>query len=184
MGTLCGSTIMLLTLAWGGSVWLGRCDFGRRGHAVDKHLKRPADLTNTGVTCDRTTSMGARVMLLSVLLYLTVQVRGAPQSRDCLAERSEGLGSIRGCQGRWGCERQRLPSHGHACSPGDCRLRHLSAIGGHVAAVWLRAVSSPLCAGPRFVWRGARPNCCPDGGHLMHPGPRCLRRLPGNSPCS
>ena len=28
VGTLAGSTIMLLTIAWGGSVWAGRCDIG------------------------------------------------------------------------------------------------------------------------------------------------------------
>ena len=79
VGTLCGSTIMLLTVAWGGSLLLGRCDFGQRGHAIDGRLKRPKDLFRTGVTCDAVTRNGARIMLLTVLLYLIVQI---PASAD------------------------------------------------------------------------------------------------------
>jgi len=74
VGTLCGSTIMLLTLAWGGSVYLGRCDFNRSGKAIDRRLRRPADYKTTGVTCDQGTAFGARIMAVTVLLYLIVQV--------------------------------------------------------------------------------------------------------------
>ena len=41
--TLAGSTIMLLTLAWGGSLFLGRCDLDRNGEAIE--------LTGKGVNC-------------------------------------------------------------------------------------------------------------------------------------
>ena len=47
-GTLAGSTILLLSLAWGGSVLLGACDLDDKGKAKDKVLTRGWDLKNTG----------------------------------------------------------------------------------------------------------------------------------------
>lgn len=41
--TLAGSTIMLLTLAWGGSLFLGRCDLDESGEAIEE--------TGEGVNC-------------------------------------------------------------------------------------------------------------------------------------
>ena len=41
--TLAGSTIMLLTLAWGGSLFLGRCDLDDNGEAIEE--------TGEGVNC-------------------------------------------------------------------------------------------------------------------------------------
>lgn len=52
-GTLAGSTVLLLSLAWGLSVLVGRCDLNSQGTAVDKKLTRGWDLFNTGVTVDR-----------------------------------------------------------------------------------------------------------------------------------
>jgi hypothetical protein len=40
VGTLAGSTIMLLSIAWGGSLIVGRCDIGPDGTAQDKTLTR------------------------------------------------------------------------------------------------------------------------------------------------
>ena len=40
MGTLAGSTVMLLTVPWSASMWLARCDI-RTGEAIDKKLTRP-----------------------------------------------------------------------------------------------------------------------------------------------
>ncbi len=39
VGTLAGSTIMLLTIAWGGSLLAGRCDLGSRvrSHSLQYH---------------------------------------------------------------------------------------------------------------------------------------------------
>lgn len=90
-GTLAGSTILLLSLAWGCSVLLGRCDINRQGTAQDKTLTRGWDLFNTGVTVDRDVGQGAAIMASSVLLYGIVQVGrwwwwwwGAGQrERDC-----------------------------------------------------------------------------------------------------
>jgi hypothetical protein len=75
-GTLAGSTILLLSLAWGCSVILGRCDINERGVAQDKTLTRKWDLFNTGVTVDKDVGQGAAIMAASVLLYGIVQVIG------------------------------------------------------------------------------------------------------------
>ena len=52
MGVLAGSTSMVLTVVWGGSLLCGRCDLeeGRGGALVaqDKKLTRPWDLFTTG----------------------------------------------------------------------------------------------------------------------------------------
>ncbi|KAI8469986.1 MAG: hypothetical protein J3K34DRAFT_422230 [Monoraphidium minutum] len=75
MGTLAGSTVLLLSLAWGISVILGRCDLADdTGRAVDKKLTRGFDLNRTGVTTDDDVRQGALVMAASVLLYGFVQV--------------------------------------------------------------------------------------------------------------
>jgi hypothetical protein len=73
-GTLAGSTILLLSLAWGFSVILGRCDINERGFAQDKTLTRGWDWFNTGVTVDKDVGQGAAIMAASVLLYGIVQV--------------------------------------------------------------------------------------------------------------
>jgi len=53
MGTLAGSTVLLLSLAWGLGVILGRCDLDdASGRAVDKTLTRGFDLNRTGVTTE------------------------------------------------------------------------------------------------------------------------------------
>eukprot|EP00878_Enallax_costatus_P007203 GHUV01007547.1.p1 GENE.GHUV01007547.1~~GHUV01007547.1.p1 ORF type:complete len:589 (+),score=195.07 GHUV01007547.1:201-1967(+) len=74
IGTLAGSTVLLLSLAWGVSVLLGRCDLSPLGVAVDKKHTRGWDLFNTGVTVDRDVRQGAQIMASSVLLYGFVQV--------------------------------------------------------------------------------------------------------------
>lgn len=50
MGTLAGSTVMLLTIVWGGSVLCGRCDLDEAsGMQRDKRRTRPWwDLMATG----------------------------------------------------------------------------------------------------------------------------------------
>ena len=40
IGTLAGSTIMLLSIAWGGSLVVGRCDLDANGIAKDRTLTR------------------------------------------------------------------------------------------------------------------------------------------------
>jgi hypothetical protein len=41
MGTLAGSTIMLLTIPWSISILLGRCDFDKEGNAIDGQTNIP-----------------------------------------------------------------------------------------------------------------------------------------------
>lgn len=48
-----------------------------QGQAVDRTLTRTGDLMATGVTTDADVRPGARIMVLSVLLYGFVQVSGA-----------------------------------------------------------------------------------------------------------
>jgi hypothetical protein len=52
VGTLAGSTIMLCTIAWGGSLIVGRCDIGANGLAINKKLTKGWSLTETGVSTD------------------------------------------------------------------------------------------------------------------------------------
>lgn len=77
MGTLAGSTVMLLTIVWGGSVLLGRCDLDPdTGAQRDKTLTaRWHDLTSSGVSTDEQTTKSARAMLASAGLFVFIQVR-------------------------------------------------------------------------------------------------------------
>ena len=74
MGTLAGSTVMLLTIAWGGSVILGRCDLDARGQAINKKLTKPSSLVATGVTSDAATPFNARIMIATASLYFIIQI--------------------------------------------------------------------------------------------------------------
>lgn len=75
VGTLAGSTIMLLTLTWGASLILARSDVVY-GESVDK--KRKSGLRgwhpyNTGTTVDTDTRVNAVIMILTSVTYLVVQ---------------------------------------------------------------------------------------------------------------
>ena len=78
MGTLAGSTVMLLTIAWGGSLILGRCDLSSRGTAINKTLTPKASITEaaneTGVTTDKDTKTNAMVMMASCVTFLVIQI--------------------------------------------------------------------------------------------------------------
>ena len=85
MGTLAGSTVMLLTIAWGGSLWVGRCDLDAfTGKAIPKTLSHGpyASLSMTGVTTDEDTRLNAKVMMVSCLLFLIVQVPALGDADD------------------------------------------------------------------------------------------------------
>ena len=69
-----GSTVALLTIGWGGSLLVGRCDLDSSGAAINKKLTRPWDLFNTGVTAEADVSQGAIAMIAAVLVYFIVQV--------------------------------------------------------------------------------------------------------------
>ncbi|RDD46148.1 hypothetical protein TrispH2_001491 [Trichoplax sp. H2] len=73
MGALAGSTIMLLTLAWAGSLIIGRCDLGEDGKAIEKTGADKFSLTRQGVTVMSDVKVGVIVMVLTSLSYLVVQ---------------------------------------------------------------------------------------------------------------
>mmetsp|Transcript_14730 Transcript_14730/g.57778 ORF Transcript_14730/g.57778 Transcript_14730/m.57778 type:complete len:555 (-) Transcript_14730:34-1698(-) len=73
MGTLAGSTVMLLTVAWSASLSLARCDI-EHGEAQDKKLTKKFDLLHTGITVDRDASLNAIIALVCSAGYLIVQV--------------------------------------------------------------------------------------------------------------
>lgn len=75
MGTLAGSTAMLLSIGWGGSLLVGRCDLHERGNvAIDGQLRKPSDVWGTGATCDNLSRLNAGAMLLTAVAYLIMQV--------------------------------------------------------------------------------------------------------------
>ncbi|CAI7890222.1 unnamed protein product [Closterium sp. NIES-54] len=98
MGVLAGSTIMILTIAWGGSLICGRCDLiekparrdsssagagaagggGAGGSFVlvakDRTLTRPYNWYRTGVTTDEQTRIGAWIMMGSVVPFIIMQI--------------------------------------------------------------------------------------------------------------
>ena len=91
MGTLAGSTVMLLTVAWGGSLWVGRCDLdGFTGKAIQKQCSHGlADsFANTGVTVDGDTTLNARIMMASCL--------ASSRRRRRVAGRGGGLADLAG----------------------------------------------------------------------------------------
>ena len=105
MGTLAGSTVMLLSIAWGGSLMVGRCDLVN-GRAKDKTLTkgwRPGGnmrlsrhtvmdmLSETGVTTDDTTRQNAYIMVATSLLYLF------PQVPAFLGEEHDPQAALMGC---------------------------------------------------------------------------------------
>ena len=89
MGTLAGSTVMLLTVAWGGSLWVGRCDLdGFTGKAIQKQCSHGlADsFANTGVTVDGDTTLNARIMMASCLAPRAAGGGVAGRGADGLAD--------------------------------------------------------------------------------------------------
>lgn len=73
VGTLAGSTIMLLTIAWSGAAFLARCDLNEFGEAIDGRCGR-FSLRHQGFTVDSDTPINARIMLATSLLYFVVQI--------------------------------------------------------------------------------------------------------------
>ncbi|EFJ19160.1 hypothetical protein SELMODRAFT_177778, partial [Selaginella moellendorffii] len=75
VGVLAGSTTLLLTLAWAGSLLAGRCDLSSSdGTAKDEVLTKKYDLFHTGVTVDTQTRWGAWIMIASALPLICAQV--------------------------------------------------------------------------------------------------------------
>ncbi|CAL5336001.1 unnamed protein product [Camellia sinensis] len=73
MGLLAGSTVMLLTVIWGTCVIVGKCDL-HDSIAIDGKDTKKFSLTSSGVTTDIWTSYAARIMAISVIPFLVVQI--------------------------------------------------------------------------------------------------------------
>jgi len=71
IGTLAGSTIMLLTIPWSISLCLARTDI-RNGESVDGQ-RTVRGLLKTGTTVDRDTQINAKIMIYTSISYLVVQ---------------------------------------------------------------------------------------------------------------
>ncbi|KAK0600459.1 hypothetical protein LWI29_015225 [Acer saccharum] len=73
MGMLAGSTIMLITVIWGSCVVVGKCDL-QEFNAVDGQDTKGFDLTGFGVSTDIWTCYAARIMAISVIPFIVVQL--------------------------------------------------------------------------------------------------------------
>ncbi|GFZ05461.1 sodium/calcium exchanger family protein / calcium-binding EF hand family protein [Actinidia rufa] len=73
MGLLAGSTVMLLTIIWGTCVVVGKCDI-EHSVAINEKDTRGCSLTGSGVSTDIWTSYAARIMAISVIPFLVVQL--------------------------------------------------------------------------------------------------------------
>uniref|UniRef100_A0A2N9FCL0 Uncharacterized protein n=1 Tax=Fagus sylvatica TaxID=28930 RepID=A0A2N9FCL0_FAGSY len=73
MGLLAGSTVMLLTVLWGSCVIVGKCDLVDTV-AQDATDTKGFSLTESGVSTDIWTSYAARIMVISVIPFLVVQI--------------------------------------------------------------------------------------------------------------
>ncbi|XP_058211122.1 sodium/calcium exchanger NCL-like [Rhododendron vialii] len=73
MGLLAGSTVMLLTVIWGTCVVVGKCDL-QDSLAIDGKDTVGFSLTGSGVSTDIWTSYAARIMAVSVVPFLIVQL--------------------------------------------------------------------------------------------------------------
>lgn len=72
VGTLAGSTIMLLTIPWCASLFLARTDI-RYGQSVDLVRTKKFSLTEQGTSVDPDTRRGAIIMMVTSVSYLIVQ---------------------------------------------------------------------------------------------------------------
>ncbi|KAI8567924.1 hypothetical protein RHMOL_Rhmol02G0158800 [Rhododendron molle] len=73
MGFLAGSAVMLLTLVWGSCIAFGSTDFSRT-FSSDNQNQKPFCLTDFGVSTDAETSYTARIMILSMVPFLILQL--------------------------------------------------------------------------------------------------------------
>lgn len=74
IGTLAGSTIMLLTLPWGGSIFKGAVPIGPKGTAeYSRRRETGGGIFTRGVTPNETIRSNAFVMVATALVYLIIQ---------------------------------------------------------------------------------------------------------------
>ncbi|KAJ0101037.1 hypothetical protein Patl1_04780 [Pistacia atlantica] len=75
MGLLAGSSILLTTLVWGSCVVIGKCDIDKGSKTRNGcQNKKGFSLTEIGVTTHIWTCYAARVMVISVIPFIVVQI--------------------------------------------------------------------------------------------------------------
>jgi Ca2+/Na+ antiporter len=108
MGTLAGSTVMLLTIAYTGSLWLGRCDLDDKNRALDGILGGQswksgeadsiisvcAQGTSTGVTHDKGVLRIKWWMVATSCCYLIAQIPAGLFQDQALTRTACGAGAI------------------------------------------------------------------------------------------
>ncbi|EPS57671.1 hypothetical protein M569_17145, partial [Genlisea aurea] len=73
IGLLAGSTVMLLTVIWGSCVVVGKCDL-QNNVSIDSQDTKCFSPTGSGVSTDVWTSYAARIMAVSVVPFVVVQL--------------------------------------------------------------------------------------------------------------
>ncbi|CAD5188374.1 unnamed protein product [Musa acuminata subsp. malaccensis] len=74
MGLLAGSTVMLITLLWGSCVVVGKCDLLENSTSVDSQDTNGFSLFASGITTDSQTSHAAKIMVISIIPFIIVQL--------------------------------------------------------------------------------------------------------------
>ncbi|KAH7658100.1 EF-hand-containing protein [Dioscorea alata] len=74
MGLLAGSTVMLLTVLWGSCIVVGKCDLSENSTSVDLQDTKGFSLFGSGVSVDLPTSHAAKIMAISVVPFIIVQI--------------------------------------------------------------------------------------------------------------
>ncbi|KAG6480170.1 sodium/calcium exchanger NCL2-like [Zingiber officinale] len=74
MGLLAGSTVMLLTVLWGSCVIVGKCDISEYSTSIDLQDTKGFSLFGSGITVDAPTCYSARIMALSIIPFIIVQL--------------------------------------------------------------------------------------------------------------
>ncbi|KAJ8626084.1 hypothetical protein MRB53_019391 [Persea americana] len=73
MGLLAGSTIMLLTLLWGSCIAVGKCNLVN-STSFDSQDSKWCSLTGSGVTTDAPTGRASKIMIITVIPFIVVQL--------------------------------------------------------------------------------------------------------------
>ncbi|ONK66749.1 uncharacterized protein A4U43_C06F11550 [Asparagus officinalis] len=74
IGLLAGSTVMLLTLLWGTCVVVSKCDLSENSTSVDSQDTKGFSLFGSGTTTDLQTTYAARIMAISIVPFIIVQL--------------------------------------------------------------------------------------------------------------
>ncbi|XP_065044259.1 sodium/calcium exchanger NCL1-like [Musa acuminata AAA Group] len=74
MGLLAGSTVMLLTVLWGSCIIVGKCDLSDNSTSIDSQDTKAFSLFGSGVSTDLQTSYAARIMAISIVPFIIVQL--------------------------------------------------------------------------------------------------------------